>query len=181
MRFDLTNPKHRMQIRDVIMPAAIANAQAVIERPNEIEAIVAAHVQAQATAARQAAIEHKLAEAVQRMPATEYQIVGFGQTLWPRLDDRQGTYDFDQVRAAVWTFRDLDNWLKMVTVDSGVGSRAIRIRLSTKWYGEYLLRTQRDSPVRKIISLVQHITRLMEQAPEGECKWPDYPIAEAQW
>ena len=37
----------------------------------------------------------------------------FGQTVWPRLDIRQGDYDYDQVRAAIWTFRDYESWNQM--------------------------------------------------------------------
>jgi hypothetical protein len=54
----------------------------------------------------------------------------FGRVVWPRLDNLQGEYDYDQIRAAIWTFRDLDNWNRQIKTDNRVGSRAIRIRLT---------------------------------------------------
>jgi hypothetical protein len=180
-RFDLTRTDHRKLIADTILPAMIACRDQLLTTPENIAAILADYEQRQ----RQETVAEKLAvqreKAVATLKAGECEIVMFGKTLWPRLDDLQGEYDYDQLRAAVWTFKDWNTWNQQIVADNGVNSRAIRIRLSTKWCSEYLIRHGRDNPVRKIILLIQLISRLMETAPEAECRWPPHPTSEAEW
>jgi hypothetical protein len=159
----------------------IACRDKLIANPDKMLDILNAHAAEQKAAERAQEAESKRQAAVAALATGQGEIVMYGATLWPRLDNRQGEYDYDQVRAAVWTFRDLDNWNRQIANDNGVGSRGIRIRLSTKWYSEYLIRNGRDNPIRRIFTLVHHITRLMEAAPDAPCKWPPYPTAEAEW
>ena len=56
---------------------------------------------------------------MQRLPSTECEVILFGERLWPRADN--ATYDFDQLRAAVWYFRDLNNWLSGSRDGASVG------------------------------------------------------------
>jgi hypothetical protein len=68
-----------------------------------------AHMRNQVMAARQAQEARKNAAAVRRLPSSECEVIIFGERLWLRPDN--ATYDFDQLRAAVWYFRDLNTWL----------------------------------------------------------------------
>jgi hypothetical protein len=182
-KYNLTDARSRVHVRDVIMPAAIANREAILAAPKQIEEILAAHMRKEGIAARQANEERKHAEALQRLPSTECEVIIFGERLWPRPDN--ATYDFDQLRAAVWYFRDLNTWLSGSRDGASVGSRALILRLTTKWFGEYVQRaieSSRDqAKIRRVFTLIDQLTRLLERNPEGECRWPPTPTAEGQW
>jgi hypothetical protein len=182
-KFDLTNTKIRIRVRDILMPAAIANRDAILAAPNRIEEILEAHMRQQAMVVRQADDEQRSAAAVHRLPSAECEIVIFGERLWPRADN--ATYDFDQLRCAVWYFRDLNTWLSGSRDGANVGSRALILRLTTKWFGEYVPRafanSQDQAKIRRVFTLIDSLTRLLEQNPHGECKWPPTPTAEGQW
>jgi len=181
-RFDLTNAKQREDVTENILPAMIACRDKLLMTPEDMLNILNTYMAEQQANRREEEAKNKRNEAIASLPTDQCQIIMYGTTLWPRMDNRQGEYDYDQVRAAVWTFRDLDNWNRQISGDNGVGSRGIRIRLSTKWYSEYLIRNnERGNPVRRIMTLIHYITRLMEAGPEAECKWPPYPTAEAEW
>jgi hypothetical protein len=103
----------------------------------------------------------------------------FGEHLWPRIDDQRGEYDFVQLCAAVWTFRDLDADLRLG--DKSPAGRAIMIRNLTRWLNEYFGKiTDGDtrSKIRKTFSLIHTISVLMKRAPDGECRMPYSPHVE---
>jgi hypothetical protein len=180
-KFDLTDSKTRVHVRDVIMPSAIANRDAILKAPKRIEQILAAH----ATEARKAEVARRDAEALakskQQMLPSEHEVVMFGERMWPAIN---ATYDYDQLRAAIWTFRDLNNWLSASRDGANAGSRAIIFRLTTKWYSEYAdraLKMEDRAKIKKIFGLVDLLTRLLLKNPDGECKWPPTPVAEGKW
>jgi len=170
-RWDLTSPPALRYVQETLMPAAIACRDAILANPRQIAAITNDYIAAQVSE-----------RAVQALPPGEVEIVVFGERLWPPAP--QDTYDYDQVRAAVWTFRDLNTWLETSIVGREVPFRALTIRMHTKWYGEYVIRSLRSEDryrMLKVYGLIDHCSQLLEANPEGECKWPPFPAAEGQW
>jgi hypothetical protein len=182
LEYKLDNSKHRKQIKETLLPAMIACRDNLHAEPARIREILAEYEAKQRAKAQTEHAEKHRTQAVSKLPSSEQELIIFGRTVWPRLDNLQGEYNYDQVRAAIWTFRDLDSWNKLTT-DNSVGSRGLRIRLTCKWINEYLMRndSRRENPVRRILGLIQWFSKLMEQAPEAECKWPPYPSIEAEW
>jgi hypothetical protein len=136
-KFNLINQKHREHVRDVIMPAAIANKEAILKSPREIDRIIAEHLKATAATVQKEAAEKKVVAAIKALPAREREVIFYGERMWPVVNP---TYDFDQLCAAIWSFQDLNRWL-LQTPDNSVGSRGRIIRftqngcrsISTAW------------------------------------------------
>jgi hypothetical protein len=180
-RFDLTNQAQRKEIATKLLPAMIACRDQLFADPGNVQQIIEGYYKQRADETKAAAEEARIAKAMATLASGQQELRMFGKILWPRLDPGQGEYDYDQIRCAIWTFHDLDTWNEQVNGDNGVASRAIRIRLSTKWYSEYLLRNGRDNQMRVVFRLVSYLTRLFEHNPQGECKMPIYPLKEAEW
>jgi hypothetical protein len=93
-----------------------------------------------------------------------------------RIEERNGEYDFEQLKAAIWYFRDLDAFL---IGHPDAHSRAIQIRYSTKWFDNYFSHIT-DGDVRRkirgVFQLVHWLTVLMENNPVGECRPPPMPV-----
>lgn len=178
-QFNLLDFRQCERVRDVILPAMIACRDKLFANPEHTQQIVAAYLQEQRGQQQQAVVAEKRAVAVQRLPVAEQELVMFGQTVWPRIDNGQGEYDYDQVRAAIWTFRDYEAWNQIAKEE--VGSFALRIRNSLRYLREYMYRTDRNNPMNKIFALVIWFSHLMEKNPTAECKWPHYPHIEGQW
>jgi hypothetical protein len=184
MEFDLGRSKDRQRVRDEIMPAAMLNREAVIAEPHRLPEILTEHRTRQAQASRDAAAKQRLADAVRTMPAEQQEIVMFGERLWPRVEHQFGTYDYDQICAAIWYFRDLDGWVQGGLSGKTPGSRAIIARLSTRWPQEYIdraLSPDTRGKIKKVYQLVHLLARLLEENPEGECVVPPTPKIEGQW
>ena len=131
-----------------------------------------------AVAATATAKDLKLIEGI----LTRGEVIMFGEPLWPRVDDQRGEYDFVQLCAAVWTFRDLDTYLQLG--DKSPAGRAIMIRNLTRWLNEYFGKiTDGDtrSKIRKTFSLIHTISVLMKRAPDGECRMPYSPHVEDRY
>jgi hypothetical protein len=148
-KFNLINQKHREHVRDVIMPAAIANKEAILKSPREIDRIIAEHLKATAATVQKEAAEKKVVAAIKALPAREREVIFYGERMWPVVNP---TYDFDQLCAAIWSFQDLNRWL-LQTPDNSVGSRGRIIRFTTKWMQEYINRmvpSEAGSRIKKI-------------------------------
>ena len=178
-QFDLTNQKERTRINDTLLPNMIACRDKLLADPSRLKEILANHEREQRTQQQARAVAQKRSAAVAVMPAAEQELMMFGQTVWPRVDINQGEYDYDQIRAAIWTFRDFEAW--NVLAKENTESLARRIRNSLRYLGEYLQRTERDNRMAKIFTLMIWFSHLMEKNPKGECKWPHYPHVEGQW
>ena len=184
-RYDLTNREQRAHVRDILWPIILANKEAVIANPSDLEAIIKAHGQKHAAASaalrREAEVKRKVVEI---KSAGQEECIMFGVQLWPRPGNDYGTYDYDQVRAAAWYFRDFNDWMSQSRIGQSPGSRAIYARLSVKWFGEYLVRaypaTEREK-MQKVLSLVRTMAGLLEKAPDAECVYPVSPKVEGQW
>jgi hypothetical protein len=183
-RLDLAETKGRQHVRNHIMPAAFANCAAIIASPDQLESIVAAHWQRQQETVRETTAKQKVNDALQAMSANEREVIMFGERLWPRVEHRFGTYDYDQLCAAIWYFRDFDDWLQGSASGKSPRSRAIIIRLSTRWPTEYVDRAidgESRAKIKKLYQQVHLIARLLEDNPEGECLMPPTPKIEGQW
>jgi hypothetical protein len=179
-RFDFTRPEVLKRIRDVIMPIAIANREAVIADPGRLEAILHEDTQRQQREAQQASVEKKTVEAIRALPSNQSEVTMYGVRLWPRVE-RHGEYDYDQLRAAIWYWRDFNNWAGRSPLCTSAKSRAIYGRLSVRWFGEFIDRTGGPNPLKKVFSLVHLLAGLYEDNPEGECTIPVSPHVEGQW
>ena len=105
-RFDLTNPKQRIQVRDEIFPAMLANREAIIASPDTLEQILDEDKRRAAQQVRDAVDEVRLAEAREKMNPAEEEIVMYGQRFWPVIDNRMGVYDYKTLCLAIWHFQD---------------------------------------------------------------------------
>jgi hypothetical protein len=180
LKYNLTNQKHREHVRDVIMPAAIANKEAILKSPCEIDRIIAEHFKATAATVQKEAAEKKVVAAIKALPAREREVIFYGERMWPVANP---TYDFDQLCAAIWSFQDLNRWL-LQTPDNSVGSRGRIIRFTTKWMQEYINRmvpSEAGSRIKKIYLLIDKLSRALENNPNGECRVPPPPHIEGQW
>jgi predicted transcriptional regulator len=111
------------------------------------------------------------------------EVMMFGVRLWP-IVEHQFTYDYDQLCAAIWYFRDFDNWLKGTISGRNPGSRAIIARLSTRWPQEYIGHAcpadETRGKIKKVYQLVHLLAGLLEKNPEGECVVSPSPMIEGQ-
>jgi len=174
-QLDLSVKKDRTHVEKVLLPAALANREAIIAEPHRFDEILDDYAKAQQTAARKADMDRKRAAATARMKADEREIIVYGETLWPDISGN-GNYDYDQARIAAWIAKDQEGF----QCKEEVKSRALIIRLSVKWFSLYAQRAD-EMKTRKVCDLVELISRAFEKNPSGECKWPDHPVIEGQW
>ena len=181
-QFDLALPRDRAKIRDSVLPAAIANRGAVLANPDDLENIINAHQQRLAAAEQEAKKQRRIADALAAMPPNEREIIIFGERVWPNTDP--SAYDYDQVRAAVWYFRDLNGWLEQSPIAKSPQSRAIYIRNSMSWFLQYIGRSDpAHSPhkIKRVFHLVHRFAGLLETSPDAECVLPPSPHIEGEW
>lgn len=183
-KFDLTSVDKRQQVRDIVMPAAIANREVIIASPEQMESILITHAQRQHEAVREQATRRRVDEAVRAMPSDQREVIVYGVRLWPRIEHRFGSYEYDQLCAAIWYVKDLDAWLQGGASGNSVRSRVILIRHSTRWPEEYIERSigvDERTKIKKLYQLVHTIAGLLESNADGECIIPPTPKIEGQW
>ncbi len=169
-RFNLLNEPDRALVRDSLLPAMIADRRALLKDPSRLARIVN-HCQREHLATqRQARHEESVRHALAAMPIGQVEVIMYGERLWPRTHDRYGSYSFEQLTAAVWTFREFDTALCVGHREAR--SRAILIRHATKFLNEYCYRIGGEAAdgMRMVLRLVHLITTLMERAPDGDCR-----------
>jgi hypothetical protein len=154
---------------------------AFIAHPEHLEEIVKAHWRQEQETANREATERDIEQAMHDLPRGQEKLVLFGSLLWPPVAEefRRLEYDYDQVRTAAWYFRDINKWLR----NESPASRAIYIRLSTRWFQEYLDRcNSAGGSIKRVLSLIRLMARLLENNPDGECVYPISPYnGEGQW
>jgi hypothetical protein len=180
-QFSLDDPKARGIIEKMLLPAMIACKDQLLADPERTPQIIAAYENAQRANRQAEKRQQVVTAAVAALGPNQQELKVFGTTVWPRLDNRQGNYDYDQVRAAIWAFRDYLNWNVLMTRDNDPASHGIRIRNSTRYFREYLTRADQNSPMRPVFNLIIWFSYLWANSPTGECKWPAYPHIEGQW
>lgn len=174
-RFDLTKSRDRGRAEE-LLPQLIALKDQILANPGQIETLLVLEERR----ARAETAQSRVEAAVATLPPGECEIVMFGQRLWPRLNNRQGEYSFRQICAAIWFFSDFDRWSRL-NPDNSVGSRAVRVRLAVKWFIEFSMLEDQQNRIRPVLSLVQWLSRLLEDAPEAICQPPPYPNREGEW
>lgn len=151
-----------------IMPAALANRHAIVSIPQDIEETIAAHMRQlrNAITAQRQIIKLEAARAV--MKAKETDVVVFGRRFWPiiDLDHPDLAYDYETLRHAVWTFRELHQVSRLGS-DSSPKSCAVRIRHVIKFLTGYI--------DKKIMRLLHDMSRALQETPDGEERLPDMP------
>jgi hypothetical protein len=182
-RYDLANPRHLELVRNTIWPLAIANREAVMARPECLEALVVESQRQRQQLQQKIAVEHKMAAAVAALPKKRQdEVVVFGKRFWPRPD--RENYTYDQVRAAVWYFNDCNHAYSLARAYEGSESRAIAIRFSTRWFSQYADREiDLDSrfKIKAVYNLVDAMAAALIANPDGECNYPTTPKTEGKW
>ena len=132
-RFDLTNTKQRVKVRNEIFPTMIANREAILAAPDNLEQILDEHKRRVAQQARDASDDVRFAQAREKMGPGEEEIIMYGQRFWPVIDNRMGVYDYATLCLAIWHFQDQLRWVSMSRAGESVASQVIILRLGTKW------------------------------------------------
>jgi hypothetical protein len=181
MQLDLTNQAHRKKVREVIWPIIIEHKDEVIANPGNLEAIIKAGQQKKAMAAaalrREEEVQRKVVEI---RTAGEQECIMYGVRLWPRVDSTYGEYNYDQIRAAAWTFRDLNSWFDP---RMSPGSKAICMRNLLRWFSLFHRRHYQagEGGLMKVFALVGVMADLYAKSPDAECAMPHDPKVEAEW
>ncbi len=170
-RFDLTRAKDRHSVRAEILPAAMAHRDELRAQPHDLERIVREHQATEQDAVATAQAASKLAVAIGAMKPDEQEIMLFGVRFWPQVDPSV-MYTYAQVCTAAWTVRDWHSWLRAETP----ASKAIYIRLATRWLYEYCKRENVGVPALcQVFGLISRIATALQQNPEGVCRYPISP------
>jgi hypothetical protein len=159
-RYDLRDAQHRQFVREVIMPIALANKEAVLADPTCLERLVTFRPSNQQGTPRP--VPTKPAP----LQSTEYPVTMYGLQLWPRPD--YATYSYIQMRAACRFFQDQLTLCEQSKSLSSPGSKAWAIRQSTRALQAY-------SDVQ-VLNLTDQIATAMEMNPNGKCSPPPMPL-----
>jgi len=181
--YDLTVPAVRKEVRTIILPAVLDQKHAFLKDPASLKRLVNTwRIKKHAElAAEQHASPHT--PPVVTPPDFRPVIVMYGVQLWPIVESRFGSYDYDQLRTAIWTFQEINLLLEM-TSDKSPKSRAIRTRFSTRYYSRYAERaldSENGQRMREVFSLVHVLANLLETNPDGECTPPVAPHGNLGW
>jgi hypothetical protein len=172
-QYNLFNARDREIVRNEILPVAIQHKNEVMENPDRLEGLV----NHERKRRQQAALAEK---SLALLKPGEFRVVMYGEQLWPRLNEKIGAYDYEQLGIAVATFRDLVNRFQ-----GDSNSIAIHIRDSIKWLRFYITKTLGHTndhclKIRRVFQLITHLSILLGSNPEGECRLPPTPVIEEQ-
>jgi hypothetical protein len=173
MHFHLSDSRTRKLIHDEILPLAIANKDEVMRHPKRLKELFDRE--------RKRRQQAELAEkSLALLKPGEFRVIMYGEQLWPRLNEKIGVYDYEQLGIAVATFRDLVN-----RFHGDSNSIAIHIRDSIKWLRFYVTKTLGHTndnclKIRRVFQLITHLSLLLGNNPEGECRLPPTPVIEEQ-
>ena len=170
-RYNLFNARDREIVRNEILPVAIQHKNEVIENPDSLEGLV----NQERKRRQQSALAEK---SLALLRPGEFRVVMYGEQLWPRLNEKIGAYDYEQLDIAVATFRDLVNRFQ-----GDSNSIAIHIRDSIKWLRFYITKILGHTndnclKIRRVFQLITHLSLLLGNNPEGECRLPPTPVIE---
>src|SRR4029077_9176691 len=113
--------------------AMLANREAILAAPNNLDKILDENARRHAHKARTEADEKRFAQARERMGSGEEEIIMYGQRFWPVIDNRMGVYDYPTLCLAIWHYQDQLRWLSMSRAGESIRSQVIMLRLGTKW------------------------------------------------
>lgn len=164
----LTEAKDRAYIRDELMPAMIANKEALIATPERIEIILREHFAKVGHQKKLAAIEVKAEVAKAVMNPHEKEVFLFGKRFWPIVEKTNSDYDFEQLTAAWFTVNDMWGLGKSGGQSAGACAHAVRFAVGRL---ERYATGQEATPVRNNFRRVFHVMRSIADAlekPEGD-------------
>lgn len=169
--YDLADPKDRSYVRDVLMPAAIRNRDAILAAPENIADILRRDAITRRERVQLEEHDRKLATALQSLPTHEPEVILYGKYFWPIVDsdDPEQRYDYSQLQAAAWFFDDALKFTRAGT-DNSPKSCGIKIRFLLG----RLTRFNETMPLamrarwRQIFGLIAEMARLMERSPDKE-------------
>lgn len=183
-RFDLTNTKQRVKVRNEIFPTMIANREAILAAPDNLEQILDEHKRRVAQQARDASDDVRFAQAREKMGPGEEEIIMYGQRFWPVIDNRMGVYDYATLCLAIWHFQDQLRWVSMSRAGESVASQVIILRLGTKWLYQLANQGELGDKTRQRLKMFCTVigTLADEYAsnPTEECRPPVTPKIEQQ-
>ena len=167
-RFDLTDKQDLQAVKEQILPAVLANREAIVADPERIEEIIKSHAQqlrAQADAER---IAQRIETAKATLKANEREVLMFGHRFWPIIDIAHPdlAYNYEELRHAVWTFRELHTATRLSSDDSPK-SCGVRIRHIIKFLNGYTN--------ARVMQLLVEMSRALQKNPEGKEQLPDMP------
>ena len=169
-QIDLRKEADRSFVRDLLLPAMIADRKVLLKNPDRLGTLMHRCGRQHVATRRKERHEEAAQQALAWMPSTEREVIMFGERLWPRTHDRYGSYDFEQLTTAVWTFREFETALCVGHRDQPQ-TRGILIRHSTKFLSEYCSRMGgAANGMRMVLRLVHLLTTLMERNPVAECR-----------
>lgn len=168
-KFDLTTSKDRERIRQVVLPAVLVQRGRFIDNPEELPSIVHDY--------------HKTLPSTNKVLSTceieappnalnpgEQEIVMYGVQLWPRPE--QEWYDYKQLRSGIWWFNDLLRW---ICPGENIASRALLIRHTIghlHLFARHEFTGENREKAEKLAGVVLKLSRLLEQNPQGQCRFP---------
>jgi hypothetical protein len=166
--FDLSKQTDRKQVRDFLLPAAMANREAIIADPGNIEAIIKQHEQQLRAAGDAAKRAQKLEAAKATMKANECEVLLYGRQFWPILDlpHPDFGYTFEQLQHAVWFFREISG-IALQANRNDNKSAALAVRHAIKWLNGFV------DP--KVMSLVTDMSRALQNNHNGLERLPLMP------
>jgi hypothetical protein len=164
-KFDIRYRTSRELVRNDVIPVAIANKDAVMANPDLLEQLVYNERQRRVRAEQET-------KAIESLQPGESHIIVYGQTVWPRVNARSGSYSYEEICCAARIIRDADDNFK-----GEPKSRAINFRNSTKWLRRYcasVITKDADAKasIERVHSLVHWLASFLEESPKGECRWP---------
>jgi hypothetical protein len=160
-RYNLLDAQHRQFVREVIMPIALANREAVLADPTCLDKLVTFRPSTQQGITRANAPKPAALHPVTEKPASMY-----GMQLWPRPGNAV-YYSYAQMRAACRYFQDQLHLCEQSRAFPGPKDRAWAIRQSTRTLQAYCDRV--------VLNLTDQIATAMEFNPGGECNPPLMP------
>jgi hypothetical protein len=201
MRFNLTDRADRRQVREVILPAMIANRDELLANPQRLEEIVKTYRRAQNAPRMIAAAP--AASGPKHLPDAESEVTMYGRQYWPKPDPTSSAYDFMSLQFAVAAFKDWESWL--LHGDPSPVGRAIMVRNMTKWVGFYCVGAARETEqklyearrriaelegsaappqnevlastkIRRLFELIRNLASDLERDPTGRCVYPNAPL-----
>jgi hypothetical protein len=185
-KFDLLKPADRKTVREQILPAVVAHRERLLADPGSIEQIVDEYWKAKREAELAARREAVLTQKLGQMAENERETIMFGEMLWPRLDERRGIYDYNQLRSAIYIFREFQT----LADGQSPGSTRIYAKQLMRWFDNYInlfcKAPDGSTPIevagiRAITRLVRLLGDLFAANPDGECRYAPSPHVEGEW
>ena len=105
--YDLTKPAGRKAFEADLLPRMIANKDALLAAPDDIEDILNRARRQQQSEQKEAIVAERVNKALAALPPDESEVIMFGKRMWPIVEGETiGAYDFRTLQVAVWKFTD---------------------------------------------------------------------------